>query len=87
VPFPRYHHSYSGRLSFSAKTSVFSENFYTTVKVRYNQTFKPFVKYLNLGLKRCNLAVDGSATEQLSYMAGHVANPATKFEDPTTIRP
>ena len=24
--------------------------------------------------------------EQLSYMAGHVANPATKFEDPTTIR-
>jgi len=24
--------------------------------------------------------------EQLSYMAGHVANPATKFEDPTIIR-
>jgi len=24
--------------------------------------------------------------EQLSYMAGHVINPATKFEDPTTIR-
>jgi len=24
--------------------------------------------------------------EQLSYMAGHVTNPATKFEDPTTIR-
>ena len=24
--------------------------------------------------------------EQLSYMAGHVANPATKFEDPLTIR-
>ena len=24
--------------------------------------------------------------EQLSYMAGHVVNPATKFEDPTTIR-
>jgi len=23
--------------------------------------------------------------EQFSYMAGHVANPATKFEDPTTI--
>jgi len=23
--------------------------------------------------------------EQLSYMAGHVTNPATKFEDPTTI--
>ena len=26
VPFPRYHHSYSGRLSFSAKTSVCSEH-------------------------------------------------------------
>jgi len=25
-------------------------------------------------------------TLQLSYMAGHVANPATKFEDPKTIR-
>ena len=24
--------------------------------------------------------------EQLSHMAGHVANPATEFEDPTTIR-
>jgi len=24
--------------------------------------------------------------EQLSYMAGHVDNPATKFEDPVTIR-
>ena len=24
--------------------------------------------------------------EQLSYMAGHVTNPATKFEDPTNIR-
>ena len=24
--------------------------------------------------------------EQLSYMAGHVTNPATKFENPTTIR-
>ena len=24
--------------------------------------------------------------EQLSYMVGHVTNPATKFEDPTTIR-
>jgi len=24
--------------------------------------------------------------EQLSYMAGHVTNPATKFEGPTTIR-
>ena len=24
--------------------------------------------------------------EQLSYMAGHVTNPATKFEDPTKIR-
>jgi len=65
VPFPRYHHSYSGRLSFSAKTSVFSENFYTTVKLRYNHSFTSFVKYLNLGLKRCNLAVDGSATAKL----------------------
>jgi len=24
--------------------------------------------------------------EQLSYMAGHVTNPATKFKDPTTVR-
>jgi len=25
-------------------------------------------------------------TGQWSYMAGHVANPSTKFEDPTAIR-
>jgi len=48
VPFPRYHHSYSGWLSFSANTSVFRENFYTTVKLRYKQSFRPFVKYLML---------------------------------------
>ena len=34
--------------SFSAKTLVFIKNFYTTVKLRYDQSFRPFVKYLML---------------------------------------
>jgi len=34
----------------------------------------------------CDLDLWPFDLEQLTYMAGHVTNPATKIEDPTTIR-
>jgi len=47
---------------------------------RYSVFVRWYVTWL------CDLDLWLFDLEQLSYMAGHVANPATRFEDPTPIR-
>jgi len=41
---------------------------------------------VNFFASSCDLDLWPFNLEHLSYMAGHVTNPTTKFEDPTTIR-
>jgi len=46
---------------------------------------KPLTAWLSCAWP-CDVDLWFSDLEQLSYIAGHVANPAAKFEDPTAIR-
>ena len=45
-----------------------------------------FIAFLSVDMSRDLVTLTFDLDEQLSCMAGHVTNPATKSEDPTTIR-